>query len=244
MGGITNPSFASTCLELGAGKVSIGGYPVGIEMVRSCHQMIKRGRREFVLPVGEEAESIVEKIEPLQRNINPNELIINLRISNLTDAQRFARVFSTLIGARPIIEVNVHCRQPEVTNTGGGQALLQRNEVLRQIIETFHRKDFLVSLKFRGNAVSAEKFLPMVNLLPLDFLHIDSYHIGEIGTDLSLLRSYSQATMIPIIGNNSIVDRRSALAALNTGARYFSLARAAEKNPVIFQSLRNVSRHD
>lgn len=240
MSGTTDSSFAYSCLDKGAGKVAIGGYPIGSEMVQSCYQMIQRGRKEFVLSIGEEPDEIFAKIQPFQRNSDLVSLMINLRFNNSTHAQHFVREFSQLLAARPIIEINAHCRQPEVTNKGGGQALLRRKKVLWEIINAFQTKSFPVSLKFRGNAISAKEFLPTVNQLPLDFLHIDSYRIGEVGTDLDLLSCYSRATSIPIIGNNSIIDRTSAEAVLDAGAEFFSLARAAERNPSIFRSLKNI----
>jgi TIM-barrel protein len=240
MGGITDPSFASSCLDKGAGKVAIGGYPVGVEMVESCHQMIRRGRSEFILPIGKEAKNICELVQSFRDNSNLTSVMINLRFNNPSNAQTFAEEFSSLMTERPVIEINAHCRQPEVTNYGGGQALLHRKEVLKNIIEVFHAKDFPISLKFRGNAVSAKEFIPTVIQFPLEFLHIDSYRTGEVGTDLDLLSSYTQSTTIPLIGNNSINDRASAEAVLEAGATYFSLARAAERDPSIFQSLKNI----
>ncbi|MFW9777477.1 MAG: tRNA-dihydrouridine synthase [Candidatus Heimdallarchaeota archaeon] len=240
MGGITDPSFASTCLNEGAGMVAIGGYPIGTEMIGSCYQMIGRGRREFVLPIGEEANKINDLFQLFKKNVDLTSVMVNLRFNDPSYAQSFVKDFSNLMGERPVIEINAHCRQPEVTNCGGGQALLHRKEVLKRIIGVFHAKDFPISLKFRGNAIPSREFIPTVIQLPLEFLHIDSYRIGEAGTDLELLRFYAQSITASLIGNNSIIDRASAEAVLEAGASYFSLARAAEKNPSIFQTLKNI----
>ncbi|MFX0185499.1 MAG: hypothetical protein ACFE95_20640, partial [Candidatus Hodarchaeota archaeon] len=181
-----------------------------------------------------EAEEIVREAIIVSELSN---LIINLRINRVEDARNFSHSFSNLVDEKPVIEINAHCRQPEIIQRGGGQSLLSRFEIITDIIKAFQSKDFRVSLKFRGNAIASNKFTPRINQWQLDYLHIDSYKIGEEGTDLSLLEEYSNSINNPVIGNNSVVDRKSAQAILNTGAQFFSVARAVQKNPLIFKEL-------
>lgn len=234
MAGITNGDFAKNCLDCGAGMVTIGGYPIGREMIRASVKVTQRGRKEFILPIGKEPDEISRETQKISSISN---LIINLRLNNSKNALEFARKFENFNEKKPIIEINAHCRQREISQIGGGQGLLQRFDVLTEIINAFHSKDYLISLKLRGNAISPDILISQVDKWQLDFLHIDSYKIGGEGTDLVLLEHYVNAVNTPIIGNNSVVDIESAQAIMETGVQYFSIARGAKKNPSIFRTI-------
>ncbi|MFX1282178.1 MAG: tRNA-dihydrouridine synthase [Promethearchaeota archaeon] len=235
MAGITDGDFARHCLlKGGAGMVTIGGYSIGKEMITASKQVTQRGRKEFILRVGKEANDILREAHIVS---TLTKLIINLRLNSLKVTRNFVQKFEDLINISPIIEINAHCRQKEILHIGGGQSLLQRFDVLTNIIKIFHSKDFKVSLKVRGNAVHPDILIPQVNQWQLDYLHIDSYKTGEEGTDLELLELYSNEINVPLIGNNSVVDKESAQAILDTGIQYFSVARAARMNPSIFKTL-------
>ena len=235
MAGITNGDFAKQCLiEGGAGMVTIGGYPIGKEMIIASSKIAQRGREEFILHFGKEDVEILNETHGLQ---DLSRLIVNIRVKSPKEASRFAQNFHDLLLEEPIIEINAHCRQPEVTKLGGGQSLLQRFDVLTEIICAFQFRNFKISLKLRGNAINPQALIPQVEKWQVDFLHIDAYKDGIMGTDLDLLEFYSARTNIPIIGNNSVVDFRSAQAILNTGVNYFSVARAARNDPNIFKTI-------
>ncbi|UCG03076.1 MAG: hypothetical protein JSW11_03620, partial [Candidatus Heimdallarchaeota archaeon] len=235
MAGLTNGGFAKHCLiRGGAGMVTIGGYPIGREMINASFKVAQRGRDEFLLPVGKEPEKILSEAHEIS---DFSRLIINLRLNSSKEAIHFARNFVDLLQEKPIIEINAHCRQTEIFELGGGQGLLKRFDVLTDIIKAFQSRDFCVSLKIRGNAIDPSTLIPQVKQWQLDFLHIDSYRNGIIGTDLDLLKVYSKKINFPVIGNNSVVDLSSAQAVLNTGAQFFSIARAARSDPTIFRAL-------
>ncbi|MFX1515621.1 MAG: hypothetical protein ACFFC6_04870 [Promethearchaeota archaeon] len=235
MAGITNGDFANQCLtEGGAGMVTVGGFPIGKEMILASSIIAQRGREEFILHEGEEHKEILKEIHTIT---DLSLLIINLRLNNSEEAKKFARNFGNLLPVKPTIEINAHCRQPEIIQFGGGQGLLQRFEVLSEIIKAFQSENFSISLKIRGNAINPNFLIPQVERWHINFLHIDSYKEGVIGTDLALLKFYTTKTNVPIIGNNSVVDYPSAQAILTTGVQYFSVARAARKNPEIFKGL-------
>ena len=80
-------------------------------------------------------------------------------------------------------------------------------------------------------------FSRIVNKHEIEYIHVDSYRKNVLGTDLELLKEYVMWCNSPIIGNNSVKDKKSAEAILKTGARYFSVARAAIKDNQIFQKI-------
>ncbi len=236
MAGITNGEFSGYCMEMGcAGFVTIGGYSIGKDMITASIKSRKRGRNEFVLPLGEEAKEIFNETCKISKLPN---VFINLRMNSVDDAKEFSRNLKDFLGRNhPILEINAHCRQIEIIQEGGGQNLLQRITTLHKIIKVFQSRDFKVSLKIRGNAISPYFLIPHIKRWQLDFLHIDSYKEGFRGTDLQLLNCYTKALDVAIIGNNSVIDLQSARAILETGANYFSIARAAENNPLIFKNI-------
>lgn len=235
MAGITDGNFAHKFLtEGGAGLVTIGGYPIGKEMIRASNQIMSRGRKEFKLISGEEVQGLISEINKVSII---NRVILNLRLNSSDDALYIINDLTKQIESDLVLEINAHCRQPEVVKLGGGEALLLRINTLKKIIDVLKSSDFLVSLKIRGNKTDPSLFIEQINNTDLDFLHIDSYRTGILGTDLELLSYFSQNLNIPIIGNNSIIDSRGALNVLRTGAKYFSIARAAKKNPLIFKSI-------
>jgi TIM-barrel protein len=235
MAGITTGAFANKCLSYGgAGIVTIGGYPIGREMISASKEAVQRGRIEFILQNGNEANEIFKQATKVSELSN---LIINLRFNKIEDVKRFSSLFSSLLGEKPILEINAHCRQPEYIRRGGGQNLLKRFNILTDLIKVCRSKDFRVSLKIRGNYIVPNLLIPRIDQWHLDFLHIDSYQAGKDCTDLELLKEYTQRINTPVIGNNSVVDSKSAKAILNTGAQLFSVARAAQKNPMIFKDL-------
>lgn len=235
MAGITDGKFAARVFETGCvGKVTIGGYSVGKEMISAAVESTQRGRKEFMMKVGEEAIKIADELENLT---SVSDTIINMRINNPEAALSFANKLSETISSRPIMEVNAHCRQQEFLDKGGGQNLIKRPEVLSSILSIFKSKDFPVSLKIRGNTVDPRSFSYLVNNWGIDYLHIDSYRNGVEGTDLHLLTKFIQFSQTKVIGNNSIVDLESAKDILNTGADFISVARAAKRNRRIFHLL-------
>ena len=133
-----------------------------------------------------------------------------------------------------IPELNAHCRQPEITALGAGQAMLQRPEILIKAIQQVHAHDKPVSIKVRGNDPYFMKNLPFFlgDNLP-EFLHVDAYQPKQLFTDIALLKTIRQQYPGFLIGNNSITNSATALTLLNEGIDAISIARAAQFNSSI-----------
>lgn len=233
MAGITDGEFAARVYSTGlVGRVTIGGYAIGKEMTLASKQSTQRGRDEFIFPGGEEAKFIAHELEKIPQK---TDVIINVRSNNSEESFSFIKAFSDRISIYPLIEVNAHCRQQEILDKGGGENLVHRPKILSNIISVFKSQDFLVSLKIRGNTVDPRSFSKILNRWEVDYLHIDSYRDGEEGTDLNLLNQFSEHCRAEMIGNNSVIDQKSARAILDTGVNFFSVARAAGENPEIFR---------
>ena len=87
MAGITNGDFAKHCLiNGGAGMVTIGGYPIGREMVTASIKVAQRGRKEFILNLGEEADEIVREANKIPFF---SRLVVNIRVSSTKEKRTF-----------------------------------------------------------------------------------------------------------------------------------------------------------
>ncbi len=235
MAGTTNGEFAAHFYNTHqVGKVSIGGYPIGKEMIQAAILATRRGRTEFVLKDGEETSSIVQEIDCIK---SPSDTIINLRVNSIDDVKHFIKQLSSEITFKPIIEINVHCQQQEFLSAGGGQSLIKRPSLLREMIHVIQAYDYTISLKVRGNRVDPESFSKIVNSWNIDYLHVDSYETGKQGTDLKRLKEFVYHCQTSVIGNNSVIDYISAQNVLKTGVEFFSVARAARSNSNIFNKI-------
>ena len=235
MAGITNGEFAAHFFNTHqAGMVSIGGYPIGKEMIQAAILATRRGRKEFILQDGQETSSIVREMDCIQ---SPSDTIINLRINSIDDIKRFIKQLSSEVTFKPIIEINLHCQQQEFLSAGGGQSLIKRPSILREMITVIQAYDYTISLKIRGNQVDPEPFSKNVNSWDIDYLHVDSYEIGTQGTDLNLLKQFVYHCQTSVVGNNSVIDYISAEDVMKTGVQFFSVARAARSNNNIFNTI-------
>ncbi|MHA2176168.1 MAG: hypothetical protein ACXABI_15175 [Candidatus Hodarchaeales archaeon] len=235
MSGITDSSFVNQFYKTGlVGKVTLGGYSIGGEMIDAAKMVTGRNRKEFILPKHMEASIIAQEFTSLSSG---QDTIINLRLNRSEDSQRFARQLSESISIKPIIEINAHCRQPEFLEKGGGHNLLRRPEILKKIIRTFQAFDFQISVKLRGNVIEPKTFANLISNQDIEYIHIDSYQNNVLGTDLELLKKFIDCCDPLIIGNNSVKDKKSAEAILRAGANYFSLARAALNDKYVFHKI-------
>ncbi|HKZ41245.1 MAG TPA: tRNA-dihydrouridine synthase, partial [Candidatus Hodarchaeales archaeon] len=158
---------------------------------------------------------------------------------------RFARVKSLepLLDAireysTAIIEINAHCRQPEITALGAGQALLGRPERVLEAIELVQSTGRAVAVKVRGNDSKMQLLMEAFGQTSPDYLHVDAYEQNSGFTDLNLLRNIRLSYSGFLIGNNSVRDTESAYKALSqTGIDAVSIARGARENPGIFAQI-------
>jgi len=146
---------------------------------------------------------------------------VNIRSSTLDGYLDAAEVVAEKGG---ILEIDAHCRQPEIMDIGAGQALLSDLPRLVEIMEKIKEElDVLTILKFRGNIVPEREVSLAVNGL-CDALHVDAMIEGKSDTDLNVFLNIPD--WIFLIGNNSVRNAKSAQAVLEV-CDAFSFARLA-----------------
>ncbi|MGB9837534.1 MJ0144 family RNA dihydrouridine synthase-like protein [Methanothermobacter sp.] len=225
MAGITDAEFCMKLIPYGFDAVTLGGYNADEETSRAGRLIAQRGRPEFDFDCSE-LKSIVESEASLIKDSFEVLVSVNLRA---LDPEPIMEISS--IGEVDIVEINAHCRQPEITSLGAGQAMLHDPEFLEdftsEVVRGAHAE---VSVKVRGNVpgVATADIAEMLDDLGVSYIHLDAMKPGEDRADLELVSEVSQNLRNAVlIGNNSVRDPESAAAMLAAGADAVSVARAA-----------------
>ena len=228
MAGITDGKFALKLIPYGFDVVTIGGYNVDAKTISAGHEILKRGRNEFDISE-EDLISTIEHEVKLIKDKYPNiKVSANLR----STAPKPIIVIATKVKDLDIIEINCHCRQDEIVNIGCGQGMLsdlrKLQDFVLEIVENV-RNEQKVSVKIRANVpgVDTLDIAKIIEKAGADYLHIDAMKPGRPYADLELIRKIARETNIFVIGNNSIVDTKSAKKMLDSGASGISIGRGA-----------------
>jgi len=226
MAGVTDGKFCSKMAKYGFDLVTLGGYNAEHESIEAGLRIINRGRNEFHVDEKELFQHISNEARYIKvQNHNNVDVSVNLRVKTANPVITISK-----IPELDVVEINAHCRQPELVESGYGQALMNDTEHLYEmicdIIKNCQKK---VSVKIRANVpgVNHIDIAKAVNDAGAHYLHVDAMKPGVNSADYSVIRSIKKKVDIFIIGNNSIRDLRSARNMVLSGADGISIARAA-----------------
>ena len=225
MAGITDGKSAARFKN--AGLVIIGGYNLDGPTNDAARKEIERGRTEFVSddPLGF-LESELEAAK------GTTSISVNVRASSLPPFAEAAKIAKK---HEAILEINAHCRQPEMVGTGAGEALLKDIPRLCEYIREIKKTGVVLSVKTRANVVNDVELAKAIEEAGADIIHIDAMH--PQGVDIGVIKRTRNSTNLFIIGNNSIVDFESAKEMFGRGADMVSVARAVRAYPGIIDRL-------
>ena len=161
-----------------------------------------------------------------------NAKAVNVRAASL-EAYVQAAALARKYGA--ILELNAHCRQPEMIELGAGEALLKDLPRLCEYVKKIKETGVVLSVKIRANVVNDVELAKAIEKAGADIIHVDAMH--PQGVDIGVIKRIRNSTSLFIIGNNSIVDFESAKEMFSHGADMVSVARAARSNPGIIDQL-------
>jgi TIM-barrel protein len=233
MAGITNGQFCSKMFIYGFDVLTIGGYNADKNAIHAGLKIIKRGRPEFNINENRLYQHIEEEIKLIKSHPNYHgKVSVNLRSSSPNPIIEISKMEEL-----DIIEINAHCRQPELIESGCGQALLENPEILydfvSEVVKSCKKK---VSVKIRANVSGVDdiEIAKAVNDAGADYIHIDAMKPGHDCADFSIIKSIRNNVDLFIIGNNSIRDLESARQMLSAGADGISIARAAMNGTLPF----------
>jgi len=229
MGGITDSRFANEFAE-DAGLVILGGYNLDAATNHAASEIVKRGRKEFI------SDEPLQLIDNELRSVKTESVVaINVRsatLEPLIEAAIMAR------NANAIIEIDAHCRQPEMTELGIGEAFLSDLPKLRDTILKVKETGAIVSVKVRANVVDNIKMAKAIEDAGADILHVDAMKEGA-GADIEAIRKIRDATRLLLIGNNSVNDLNTAKEMFTRGADIVSVGRGIMEDPSLITHLVN-----
>ncbi len=232
MAGITDSKFAFRFRN--AGMIVLGGYNLDDKTNDAAQKEIARGRKEFVSK--EPMEFLESELEAAK---GLTTIAVNVRAATIGPYIEAAHL-AKKSGA--ILEINAHCRQPEMLELGAGEALLKDAPRLCEYIREIKKTGVVLSVKTRANVVNDVELARAVQSAGADIIHIDAMpQNGEIqdfpGADIRVIKRIRNSTDLFIIGNNSVVDFESAKEMFSHGADMVSVARAAHSEPGIIDHL-------
>ena len=231
MAGITDGKFCRKLANQGFDLVTIGGYNLDKKTIEAGCNIIQRGRLEFDIEEKKIISTIKNEAAIIKNSWN-GLVSANLRS---TSPQKIIEI--SKLPEIDVVEINAHCRQPEITDLGCGQALLYNTEKLYNYIKTVVEKaDSIVSVKIRANIKKVDdlEVSKVIQEAGADFLHVDAMKPGYNYADYDLINLIKRNTELFLIGNNSIRDLESARKMISAGADGISIARAAMNGKIPF----------
>ncbi len=231
MAGITDGNFCLKMASYGFDMVTLGGYNLDEQTIAAGRSILKRGRKEFDINEENVIPSIKKEADII-KNSWKGTVSVNLRSVSFEPIVEISKLPEI-----DVVEINAHCRQPEITEIACGQALLYDTKKLyhftKNVVEKAESK---VSVKIRANVpdVNDVEVSKAVEKAGADYLHVDAMKPGCNHADYNIISKIKENTEIFLIGNNSICDLKSARDMISAGADGISLARITLKGSVPF----------
>ncbi|OPX58222.1 MAG: tRNA-dihydrouridine synthase B [Methanobacterium sp. PtaB.Bin024] len=233
MAGITDGAFCRGFLTYGFDMVTLGGYNADAPTINAARKILARGRPEF--DVAE--EEFINHIQEQTVLINDQDFWNGVISVNLRSIMPEPIIEISKLKTVDVVEINAHCRQPEITDLGCGQELLKNPYHLEKFVREVTKKaKSQVSVKIRANVpdVDMSKIVNVLEHAKADYIHVDAMKPGFDHADYDIIKKIRQETSLFIIGNNSIRDLESAREMLASGADGISIARAAIRGTLSF----------
>jgi TIM-barrel protein len=223
MAGWSDGAFCRRMAMSGLAMVTLGGYNVDGKAHDAALRASER-RREFLIEPSELPSHIVKEASRARKG--GARICVNLRFS---DPRALGPLCRELVGAVDVVELNLHCRQPEFLAAGSGEAMLARpRDIQRSLALASSHLPTLVKLRAMRMPPDLPARLAFWGALGL---HLDLMAPGEPRANIALLGKIRRNTSLPILGNNSVRTDEDFVNMLEGGADMVSMARALLSDP-------------
>lgn len=224
LAGFTDAAFRSMCLD--------GGSDVVYAEMVSAAAIAHDHKATFYL-----CETLPGERNVVMQIFGANELDIAVATRRLHDfaADRFIA-----------LNLNAGCPMDKVTRCGAGSKLIEDPRKIARLLHIMRdNTDLPISLKTRLGPRPGDKRIfeiidaanqERVSSIAVHARYTSQLHGGPL--DLETLADVVASSSVPIIGNGSIVDRKSAALFAATGVAGLMIGRAALSNPCIFAQLK------
>lgn len=211
------------------GAAFLGGIALDEPTRDAARALVDRDRDEF-LPadpftwIDEQLASLAD--EPLVP-------AMNVRAATPEPVSRAATVCAA---HDAMLEVNAHCRQPELCAAGTGEALLTDPDRLAAYVDAAASTGATVSVKVRAEVEGVD--LPRVARRAVD-AGADVVHVDAMDTE-SVVAAIVEATDAFVIANNEVRDEASVREYLDFGAAAVSVGRPSTE-PAVLERVRRAT---
>lgn len=228
MAGVSDPALRLQCKKMGAGLV--------VTEFTNIHSIIAKENQ-----LRERMKTIQEFIEYSDEE---RPLSIQLFGSDLIALEKAAKIVEPYFD---IIDYNMGCPAPHITQQMAGGALLQEVNLTQQIFNTLvNAVKKPVTLKIRSGVTESSRFLfrDIAEIAEDEGIEMITFHPrtvsqGYSGTaDWDLIKELKEISSIPIVGNGDITTPEDAKAMIdNTNCDYVMIGRGAMGNPFLFEQI-------
>ncbi|MCE2615254.1 MAG: tRNA dihydrouridine synthase DusB [Nitrosopumilus sp. (ex Thoosa mismalolli)] len=228
MAGVSDPALRLQCKKMGAGLV--------VTEFTSIHSIIAKEQQ-----LKENAKTIQEFIEYSEEE---RPLSVQLFGSDLIALEKAAKIVEPYFD---IIDYNMGCPAPHITQQMAGGALLQEVNLTQQIFNTLvNAVKKPVTLKIRSGVTNASKFLfrDIAEVAEDEGIQMITFHPRTVSqgysgnADWNLIKELKETSNLPIVGNGDITTPEEAETMLDeTGCDYVMIGRGAMGNPFLFEQI-------
>lgn len=217
LSGEADAEWAAAGADL-AGAAFIGGVALDEASREAAGLLVDRDRTEF-LPndplafIGEQLSALDEVA------IQPG---VNVRSTTVEPIREAAAVCATH-GA--ILEINAHCRQPELREVGCGETLLADTDRLAEYVAAAAAEGEMVSVKVRAEVedVDLPTVATRIEAAGADVIHIDAMDSEAVVGDVAAVSD------LFVIANNEVRDRATVREYFDYGADAVSVGRPSRQ---------------
>ena len=228
MAGVSDPALRLQCKKNGAGLV--------VTEFTSIHSIIAKEKQ-----LNENSQTIQEFIEYSEQE---RPLSVQLFGSDLDALEKAAKIVEPYFD---MIDYNMGCPAPHITQQMAGGALLQEANLTQQILNTLvNSVKKPVTLKIRAGVTSASKFLfkDIAQIAEDEGIQMITFHPRTVSqgysghSDWTLIKELKEITNIPIVGNGDILTPEDAKTMIDeTQCDYVMIGRGAMGNPFLFEQI-------
>ena len=217
LSGEADAEWAAAAADL-AGAAFLGGIALDEPSREAARAVVGRDRREF-LPEAP-LDFVSDQLTALDGvPIRPG---VNVRA---TTVEPIAEAAAICGDHEAILEINAHCRQPELRAVGCGEALLADSDRLSTYVEAAAAEAPAVSVKVRAEVPGVD--LPSV-ARRIEAAGAEVIHVDAMDSE-SVIQEVAAATDLFVIANNEVRDRESVQAYFDYGADAVSVGRPSRE---------------
>ena len=235
MAGVSDPALRLQCKKMGAGLV--------VTEFTNIHSIIAKEKQ-----LKDHMKTIAEFIEYSDQE---RPLSIQLFGSDLLALEQAAKIVEPHFD---IIDYNMGCPAPHITQQMAGGALLQQSNLTEQIFKTLvNAVKKPVTLKIRSGVTDASRFLfrDIAEIaedegIQMITFHPRTVHQGYSGNaDWKLIKELKEISNIPIVGNGDITTPEDAKKMIDeTNCDYVMIGRGAMGNPFLFEQINDYLKNN